>query len=156
MNHIYGVNKYTYARFAQKQIYRYFFKNYQSWIRIRIWWWNFQIRQKGPDPDPQHCLVVLVCNYILCYFVYRANGCCLRLWDTCVLITHIPCWSKNNYMWFLPFCFYNRQLNNVVIILICILDSFQNNPFLFSGVIFFKTSFHVLYFTFLLSRFRVF
>ncbi len=22
----------------------------QSWIRIRIWWWNFRIRQKGPDP----------------------------------------------------------------------------------------------------------
>ncbi len=32
---------------AQKHI---FFKNYQSWIWIRIWWWNFRIRQKGPDP----------------------------------------------------------------------------------------------------------
>ncbi len=32
---------------AQKQI---FLKNYQSWIRIRIWWWNIRIWQKGPDP----------------------------------------------------------------------------------------------------------
>jgi hypothetical protein len=32
---------------AQKQI---FFLNYQSWIRIQIWWWTFRIRQKGPDP----------------------------------------------------------------------------------------------------------
>ncbi len=48
MNHIYGVNKYTYARYCTETD---IFLNYQ-WIRIRIWWWTFRIRirQKGPDP----------------------------------------------------------------------------------------------------------
>jgi hypothetical protein len=48
MNHIYRVNKYTYARYCTET--DLFFKNYQ--IQIRIWWWNFRIwiRQKGPDP----------------------------------------------------------------------------------------------------------
>ncbi len=67
MNHIYGVNKYTYARYCTETDIIF---NYQSWIRIRIWWWSFRIRQKGPDPTGSGfgSATLLLGNLSLCFY----------------------------------------------------------------------------------------
>ncbi len=49
---------------AQKQIF--FFLNYHSWIRIRIWWWNFRIRQKFPDPTGSGSATLLCPHWTPC------------------------------------------------------------------------------------------